>query len=90
MLTTVFGRTPEPWLVFDPTRTRPATGRAAAATANPLASWAALAMLRQGGSAVDAASDMNSSAAMIHWQSQESQHLNEPAHLPTTAQIRGI
>ncbi len=55
MLTDAFGRTPEPWLDFDPTRSRPATGHAAAATAHPLASWAALRMLRAGGSAVDAA-----------------------------------
>jgi gamma-glutamyltranspeptidase/glutathione hydrolase len=55
MLNAVFGRAPEPWLDFDPTRTRPATGRAAAATANPLASWAACSMLRAGGSAIDAA-----------------------------------
>ena len=50
-----FGRTAEPWLDFDPARTRAAVGRAAAATANPLASWAALTVLRAGGCAVDAA-----------------------------------
>ncbi len=55
MLNAVFGRQAEPWLVFDPTRSRPAIGRAAAATANPLASWAACTMLQAGGSAVDAA-----------------------------------
>jgi gamma-glutamyltranspeptidase/glutathione hydrolase len=55
MLNAVFGRSPEPWLAFDPTRARPAIGRAAAATANPLASWAACSMLKAGGSAVDAA-----------------------------------
>src|SRR5271165_4284479 len=45
----------EPWLDFDPTRAGPARGRAAAATANPLASWAALTMLRAGGAAIDGA-----------------------------------
>jgi gamma-glutamyltranspeptidase/glutathione hydrolase len=50
-----FGRDAEPWLDFDPTRSRPARGAVAAATANPLASWAALSMLRQGGAAIDAA-----------------------------------
>lgn len=39
----------------DPTRTRSARGIAACASANPLASRAGVAMLRQGGSAVDAA-----------------------------------
>ena len=46
---------PESWLDHDPSRTRPAEGKAAAATANPLASWAAVSILRAGGSAVDAA-----------------------------------
>ncbi len=55
MLDACFGRQPEPWLAFDPTRTRPAIGRAAAATAHPLASWAACTLLHAGGSAVDAA-----------------------------------
>ena len=55
MLDAVFGRRPEPWLVFDPTLRSPTIGRAAAATANPLASWAACSMLQAGGSAVDAA-----------------------------------
>jgi gamma-glutamyltranspeptidase/glutathione hydrolase len=50
-----FGRAPEPWLDFDATRARPVCGRAAAATANPLASWAALTMLRAGGAAIDGA-----------------------------------
>jgi gamma-glutamyltranspeptidase/glutathione hydrolase len=50
-----FGRTAEPWLDFDPTRVRPAHGRAAAATANPLASWAAVTVLHEGGTAIDAA-----------------------------------
>jgi gamma-glutamyltranspeptidase/glutathione hydrolase len=50
-----FGRAAEPWLDFDPTRSRPARGRAAVAAANPLAAWAALRIVRGGGSAVDAA-----------------------------------
>ncbi len=50
-----FGRAPEPWLDLDLSRTRPACGRQAVATANPLASWAAATILRQGGSAIDAA-----------------------------------
>ncbi len=49
-----FGREAAPWLDFDPTRTRPAHGAIAVATANPLASWAAMLMLRQGGAAIDA------------------------------------
>ena len=44
-----------PWLDYDPTRARGARGAAAVATANPLASWAAATILREGGSAVDAA-----------------------------------
>ena len=43
------------WIDHAPTRSRAAEGRAVAATAHPLASWAALLMLRDGGSAVDAA-----------------------------------
>lgn len=54
-LSDAFARTPEAWLDFDPSRTRAGAGQAVAATANPMASWAAAAMLRQGGSAVDAA-----------------------------------
>ncbi|MBV8704807.1 MAG: gamma-glutamyltransferase [Acetobacteraceae bacterium] len=50
-----FGRDAEPWLDFDPTRSRPARGTLAAATANPLASWAAVSTLRHGGAAIDAA-----------------------------------
>ncbi|MBV9118248.1 MAG: gamma-glutamyltransferase, partial [Acetobacteraceae bacterium] len=50
-----FGRDAEPWLDFDPTRSRPARGTLAAATANPLASWAAVSILRHGGAAIDAA-----------------------------------
>jgi len=49
-----FGRDAEPWLDFDPTRSRPARGVVAAATANPLASWASLSTLRRGGAAIDA------------------------------------
>lgn len=54
-LSDAFARTPESWLDFDPSRTRAGAGQAVAATANPMASWAAATMLRQGGSAVDAA-----------------------------------
>jgi len=50
-----FGRAAEAWLDADMGRTRAARGRAAVACANPLASWAALRMIRDGGSAVDAA-----------------------------------
>ena len=52
---TAFGRVAEPWLDVDFSRRRPARGRAAVATANPLASWAALRLIAAGGSAVDAA-----------------------------------
>jgi gamma-glutamyltranspeptidase/glutathione hydrolase len=45
----------ESWIDCDPTRTRPARGIAACAAANPLAARAGVAMLHQGGSAVDAA-----------------------------------
>ncbi|HEY2133901.1 MAG TPA: gamma-glutamyltransferase [Acetobacteraceae bacterium] len=51
----LFGPEMGAWLDYDPSRQRPARGRAAAATANPLASWAATSMLRADGSAVDAA-----------------------------------
>ena len=50
-----FGRAPEPWLTLDLSRATAARGRQAIATANPLASWAAARILRQGGSAIDAA-----------------------------------
>ncbi len=50
-----FGRAAEPWLDVDLTRSRSARGQSAAATANPLASWAALKMIAAGGSAMDAA-----------------------------------
>lgn len=50
-----FGRVAESWIDLDPSRRRPAAGRAAAATAHPLASWAAMGVLKDGGSAVDAA-----------------------------------
>ncbi len=48
------GRRLEPWIDFDPLRIRPARGNAAAATANPLASRAAVDVLRRGGAAIDA------------------------------------
>ena len=54
-LSDAFARTPESWLDYEPSRTRAGVGQAGAATANPMASWAAATMLRQGGSAVDAA-----------------------------------
>lgn len=54
-LQAAYGLPPEEWLDFDPTGSRPARGRLAAATANPLASRAAVEMLRRGGAAVDAA-----------------------------------
>ena len=52
---TAYGRPLEPWITTDPTRSTPATGSAAVAAAHPLAARAALLMLREGGSAVDAA-----------------------------------
>ena len=52
---TALGRDLEPCFDADLSRTRPARGRAAVATANPLASWAAARILHDGGSAVDAA-----------------------------------
>ncbi len=52
---TAFGRTLDAGLDADLARTRAASGRAAVATANPLASWAAARILRDGGSAIDAA-----------------------------------
>ena len=51
---TAYGRPLEPWITTDPTRSTPATGSAAVAAAHPLAARAALLMLREGGSAVDA------------------------------------
>ena len=52
---TAYGRALEPWIDGDLERGRSGFGRMVAATANPLASHAALEMLRDGGSALDAA-----------------------------------
>jgi gamma-glutamyltranspeptidase/glutathione hydrolase len=54
-MSAAFGRDLEPWIDADLGRTRAGRGRAAAATANPLASWAAMRILNSGGSAIDAA-----------------------------------
>lgn len=52
---TAYGRALEPWIDGDLARRRSGFGRCVAATANPLASHAALEMMREGGSALDAA-----------------------------------
>jgi gamma-glutamyltranspeptidase/glutathione hydrolase len=64
-LPTAFGRTLEPGIDFDPRGINPATGRAAAACANPLASWAAVRILQRGGSAIDAAISAQSVLSLV-------------------------